>query len=251
MSRFAIILLLTLTVAAQTRVDQARVDRLLQRALVIDLHDDTTQMIVDEAYDLGQKHDFGQVDIPRMRTAHVGGLFLSIWTDTNLYTPTEAIRRTLIQIDGVRREIARHPADLELVTTADGILAARKRGHIAMLMGVEGGHAIDGDLSVLRTYAALGVRYLTLTHTNNTPWADSSAKPAAHNGLTDFGKEVVRELNRLGMMVDISHVSDKTFYDALEASSAPIIASHSSARALAGAPRNMTDDMLRAIGRKG
>src|SRR3954453_20817241 len=135
MNRFALCFFLTLTLAAQTRVDQARVDRLLQRAVVIDLHDDTTQMIVDEAYNLAQKHEFGQVDIPRMRTGHVNGLFLSIWTDTNLYTPTEAIRRTLVQIDGVRREIARHPADLELATTADGILAARKRGHIAMLMG--------------------------------------------------------------------------------------------------------------------
>ena len=179
------------------------------------------------------------------------GLFLSIWTDSDRYTPLEAIRRTLQQIDGVRREVARHPNDLEMATTAAEILAARKRGHIAILMGLEGGHAIDSDLSVLRSYAELGVRYLTLTHTNHTPWADSSAKPGEHNGLTDFGRQVVRELNRLGMMVDISHVSDKTFQDALEASAAPVIASHSSSRALASAPRNMTDDMLRALAKKG
>jgi len=227
------------------------VERLLQRAVVLDLHDDTTQMIVDEGYNLGEKHTYGQVDIPRMRTGHVSGMFLSIWTDSDRYTPTEAIRRTLVQIDAVRREVARHPADLELTATADEILAARKRGRIAILMGVEGGSAIDSDLSVLRAYAALGVRYLTLTHTNHTPWADSSAKPAAHNGLTDFGREVVRELNRLGMMVDISHVSDKTFHDALDASAAPVIASHSSSRELASAPRNMTDDMMRALAAKG
>jgi membrane dipeptidase len=201
---------------AQSRVDPARVDRLLQRAVVIDLHDDTTQMIVDEGYNLGERHDYGQVDIPRMRAGHVSGLFLSIWTDTGRYTPLEAIRRTLQQIDSVRREVARHPNDLEMATTAADILGARKRGHIAILMGLEGGHAIDSDLSVLRSYAELGVRYLTLTHTNHTPWADSSAKPGEHNGLTDFGRQVVRELNRLGMMVDISHVSDKTFQDALE-----------------------------------
>src|SRR5258708_1949229 len=124
---------------AQTKVDPARVDRLLQRAVVIDLHDDTTQMIVDEGYNLAEKHDFGQVDIPRMRTGHVGGLFLSIWTDSDRYTPTEAIRRTLQQIDAVRREVARHPADLEMAATSADILAARRRGHIAMLMGVEGG----------------------------------------------------------------------------------------------------------------
>ena len=197
-------------------MDPARVDRLLQRAVVIDLHDDTTQMIVDEGYNLGERHDYGQVDIPRMRAGHVSGLFLSIWTDTGRYTPLEAIRRTLQQIDSVRREVARHPNDLEMATTAADILGARKRGHIAILMGLEGGHAIDSDLSVLRSYAELGVRYLTLTHTNHTPWADSSAKPGEHNGLTDFGRQVVRELNRLGMMVDISHVSDKTFQDALE-----------------------------------
>jgi membrane dipeptidase len=251
MKNLALLLLLVYPAVAQTRVDPARVDRLLQRAAVIDLHDDTTQMILDEAYNLGEKHDYGQVDIPRMRSGHVSGLFLSIWTDSDRYTPGEAIRRTLQQIDAVRREIARHPGDLEMAATSADILAARKRGHIAILMGVEGGIAIDSDLAVLRSYAELGVRYLTLTHTNHTPWADSSSLAGTHNGLTDFGREVVREMNRLGMMVDISHVSDKTFLDALEASAAPVIASHSSCRALASAPRNMTDDMLRAIAKKG
>jgi len=251
MNRLALLILLGSTATAQTRVDPARVDRLLQRAVVIDLHDDTPQMIVDEGYNLGEKHDYGQVDIPRMRTGHVSGLFLSLWTDSDRYTPGESIRRTLQQIDGVRREIARHPGDLEMATTSAGILAARQRGHIAILMGVEGGHAIDSDLSVLRSYAELGVRYLTLTHTNHTPWADSASLAGAHNGLTDFGRQVVREMNRLGMMVDISHVSDKTFLDALETSSAPVIASHSSSRALANTPRNMTDDMLRALAKKG
>jgi membrane dipeptidase len=251
MHRLAFVLLLAYSATAQTKVDPARVERLLERAVVIDLHDDTTQMILDEGYNLGERHDYGQVDIPRMRAGRVAGLFLSLWTDSDRYTPTEAIRRTLQQIDAVRREIARHPGDLEMATTAAEILAARKRGHIAILMGLEGGHAIDSDLSVLRTYAELGVRYLTLTHTNHTPWADSSSLAGTHNGLTDFGRQVVREMNRLGMMVDISHVSDKTFLDALETSTAPLIASHSSSRTLASAPRNMTDDMLRALAAKG
>ncbi len=239
------------SVIAQTKVDPARVKRLLERATVLDLHDDTTQMIVDEGYNLAEKHDFGQVDIPRMRTGHVSGLFLSIWTDSDRYSPIQSIRRTLEQIDAVRRETARHPADLAMATTADEILAAKERGRIAILMGLEGGSAIDSDLAVLRTYFDLGVRYMTLTHTNHTPWADTSSKPPEHNGLTDFGRQVVREMNRLGMMVDISHVSDKTFYDALETSTAPIIASHSSCRSIANVPRNMTDDMLRAIAAKG
>ena len=248
-----LVLLLAIAVAAfgQTPVDAGRVSRLLQRAVIVDLHDDTTQMILDEGYNLAEKHDFGQVDIPRMRAGHISGVFLSIWTDPDRYTPTESVRRALEQIDAVRRETARHPADLELAATADDILAAHKRGHIAILMGVEGGQAIDSDLAILRTFFTLGARYMTLTHTNHTPWADTSSKPPEHNGLTDFGKQVVREMNRLGMMVDISHVSDKTFFDALETSSAPVIASHSSCRALASAPRNMTDDMLRALAAKG
>src|ERR1035437_4729419 len=143
MNRLALLILLGYTATAQTKIDPARVDRLLQRAVVIDLHDDTTQMIVDEGYNLGEKHDFGQVDIPRMRAGHVGGLFLSIWTDSDRYTPVEAIRRTLQQIEAWRGKIARPPGDLELPTSAADILAARKRGHIAMLMGVEGGHALD------------------------------------------------------------------------------------------------------------
>jgi len=251
MTRLAFGLLLALAAAAQTSVDSARVHRLLERAVVIDLHDDTTQMMVDEDYNLAERHGYGQVDIPRMRQGHVAGLFLSIWTDSARYTPAESIRRALDQIDVVRREVARHPADLALATTAEEILAARRRGRIAILMGVEGGHMIDSDLAVLRSYFELGVRYLTLTHTSHTPWADSSSLPPVHHGLTDLGRQVVREMNRLGMMVDISHVSDETFYDALATSTAPLIASHSSCREIANVPRNMTDDMLRALARKG
>ena len=250
-ARLAPLLLAACCAAAQTHIDPTRVERLLQRAVVLDLHDDTTQMMVDEGYDLTQHHDYGQVDVPRMRQGHVAGVFLSIWTDAIGYTPPESIRRALDQINAVRREVARHPAELALATTADQVMAARKRGQIAILMGVEGGHMIDSDLAVLRTYYDLGARYLTLTHTEHTPWADTASHPPAHHGLTDFGRQVVREMNRLGMMVDISHVSDKTFYDVLEASAAPVIASHSSSRALADVPRNMTDDMLRALAKNG
>jgi membrane dipeptidase len=245
--KLALVVVLVSCAAAQTKVDPGRVDRLMKRAVVLDLHDDTTQMIVDEGYDLAKRHDFGQVDIPRLREGHVAGVFLSIWTDALGYTPAESIRRALDQIDAVDRNVAQHPRDMVLAATADQVLAARKRGQVAILMGVEGGHMIDSDLAVLRTYYRLGVRYLTLTHTEHTPWADTASHPAAHNGLTDFGKQVVHEMNRLGMMVDIAHVSDKTFYDAVETSAAPVIASHSSCRELDNVPRNMTDDMLRAL----
>jgi membrane dipeptidase len=157
----------------------------------------------------------------------------------------------MTQIDAVREQVRNHPKDLMLATSAAEIREAHKQGKIAALMGVEGGHMINSNLGVLRSYAALGVRYMTLTHSGNDEWADSSTDKAAHNGLTDFGKDVVREMNRLGVMVDISHVSDKTFYDVLETSKAPPFASHSSCRAICDAPRNMTDQMMKDLAAKG
>ncbi len=249
--RALILLVLAVASAGAQTADSARVQRLLDRAIVLDLHDDTTQMILDEGYDLGQRHGYGQVDIPRMRRGRVSGIFLSIWTDSVRYTPLQSIKRALDEIDADRREIARHPADLVLATSADEILAAKKQGRIAMLMGVEGGHMIDSDLAILRTYYALGARYLTLTHSTPTPWAGSSGRRSEPDGLNDFGRQVVRELNRIGMMVDVSHVSDRTFYDTLAVSRAPVIASHSSCRTLGGAARDLTDDMLRALAKNG
>jgi membrane dipeptidase len=236
--------------AGQVKVDPARVERVLRQAVVLDLHCDTTQLLVDENYDLAQRHNYAQVDVPRMREGGVTGIFLSIYTPARL-EPREAMKQALIQIDAVRRETRRLAADLLPARTADEVAEAKRRGRIAVLMGVEGGHMIDSNLAILRTYFELGARYLTLTHSRNTPWADSSGDKPAHNGLTAFGREVVREMNRLGMMVDVSHVSDKTFYDVLETSSAPVIASHSSCRALSRHARNMTDDMLRALAKNG
>jgi membrane dipeptidase len=220
------------------------------RSIVIDTHDDTTQRLLDPSFDIGVRHADGNVDIPRMREGGLGALFFSIYIPGTITGP-EAVKRALDQIDAVRETVAKHPRDLLLARTADDVRRAHREDKIACLMGVEGGHMIADDLGVLRIYAALGVRYMTLTHMVNTDWADSSTDRPAHNGLTDFGKQVVREMNRLGVMVDISHVSDKTFYDALAVSQAPLIASHSSCRALCNAPRNMTDDMIRALAAKG
>ena len=219
-------------------------------SIVVDTHDDTTQRLVDEKFDLGHRDARGHIDIPRMKEGGMGAIFFSIWMPSSITGP-EAVKRALDQIDAVREQVRRHPDDLVLATTAEEVRRAYAQHKIAALMGMEGGHMIDNDLGILRMYAALGVRYLTLTHGSNTEWADSSTDKPAHNGLTDFGKDVVRELNRLGVLVDISHVSDKTFYDALEVSKAPMIASHSSCRALCDAPRNMTDDMIKALAAKG
>jgi membrane dipeptidase len=157
----------------------------------------------------------------------------------------------MLQIEKVREAVRTHATDLLLATSVADIRRAGSEGKIAALMGMEGGHLIDEDLALLRKYVALGVRYLTLTHSLNTTWADSSGDKPAHNGLSPFGRDVVRELNRLGVMVDISHVSDKTFYDTIAVTTAPLIASHSSCRAISNSPRNMTDDMLRALGKNG
>ncbi len=228
-----------------------RARQLHDRAIVIDTHADTPQrMLFEKGFDLAVRHTDGSIDIPRMREGGLDALFFSIWVPSDVTGPP-AVKRALDLIDRVREAVRTHPNDLVLATTAADIRTAAAQHKIAALMGMEGGHMIDDDLGLLRLYAALGVRYLTLTHFKNNNWADSSTDKPAHNGLTPFGKDVVRELNRLGVMVDISHVADKTFYDALETTSAPVIASHSSCRAISHHARNMTDDMLRALAKNG
>ncbi|HEY4817501.1 MAG TPA: dipeptidase [Candidatus Acidoferrum sp.] len=239
-------------VIAMPRTDDitARARKLHFASIVVDTHDDTTQRFLDGDFDLGTRSATGSIDIPRMKEGGLGAIFFSIWIPSKITGP-EAINHAIDQIDAVREQVRRHPQEIVLVTTAAEVREARKQGKIAALMGVEGGHMIASDLGVLRSYAALGVRYMTLTHSGNDEWADSSTDTAVHNGLTDFGKDVVREMNRLGVMVDISHVSDKTFYDALAVSKAPLIASHSSCRAICDAKRNMTDQMIKDLAAKG
>jgi membrane dipeptidase len=237
--------------AAVTADDiSARAKRLHFSSIVVDTHDDTTQRFLDGKFDIGARNATGSIDIPRMKEGGLGAIFFSIWIPSKVTGP-EAVNRAMTQIDAVREQVRNHPKDLLLATTAEEIREARKQGKIAALMGVEGGHMINSNLGVLRSYAALGVRYMTLTHSGNDEWADSSTDKPAHNGLTDFGKDVVREMNRLGVIVDISHVSDKTFYDVLETSKAPPFASHSSCRAICDAPRNMTDQMMKDLAAKG
>ena len=228
----------------------ARASKLHASAIVVDTHADTPQRLLFEKFDLGHRDARGHLDIPRMREGGLNAVFMSIWTPSKVNGP-KGVKRALDLIDAVREQVRLHPQDLALATTAEEVRRAHAQGKIAFLMGMEGGHMIDDDLGVLRMYAALGVRYLTLTHGSNTNWADSSTDDPKHNGLTAFGKSVVQELNRLGVLVDISHVSDKTFYDALETSRAPLMASHSSCRALCNHERNMSDDMIRALAKKG
>jgi membrane dipeptidase len=223
--------------------------------VVVDTHIDTPQRILIEKVDIGRRLPDGHIDIPRMRQGGLDALFFSVWIDSP-FAGGSAVKRTLQLIDVVERTVAAHPSDLALATSGRELERAVRAGKIAALMGIEGGHAIADDLAMLRLYRKLGVSYMTLTWANPTSWADSSGKEnrdkvEAPFGLSDFGREVVREMNRIGMIVDISHVSDKTFYDVLAVTTKPVIASHSSCRALADVPRNMTDDMIRALGKNG
>jgi membrane dipeptidase len=241
----------SLSSAQRTQTDAEKTaERVLQQAIIIDTHADTPQMMLEEGYDLAQVNSPYMVSIPKMRQGHLGAEFFSIWVDVT-WPKQDLIHRALDLMDVVNEQLARHSDVLGMATTADEIVRLHLQGKFAILMGVEGGHIIEDDLRVLDIYSRLGVRYMTLTHTANTGWADSSGDQPKWNGLTEFGKQVVERMNRLGMMVDISHVSDKTFYDALAVTKAPVIASHSSCRALCNVPRNMTDDMIRALAKNG
>jgi membrane dipeptidase len=225
-------------------------------ALVIDTHADTPQRFLDENYDLGDALKGGNFNLESARKGNLGAEFFSIWVEPALYKGHYA-RRTLELIDAVKQQVAKHPDQMMFVATPEGIEVAHREHKIAALMGIEGGHSIEDSLGLLRQYYALGVRYMTLTWSNSNGWADSSGDindasiPHTKEGLNEFGKDVVYEMNKLGMMVDISHVSDKTFFRTLVITRAPVIASHSSARALCDVPRNMTDDMLRAVANSG
>ncbi len=241
----------------QTRtITDAEVMRVHRSTLLIDTHNDVPSRTV-EGFDIGSHSGTGHTDIARLKEGGVGAQFFAVYVAASYVNGNRSANRTLQMIDTVRHDIiGRYPDDFVLATSAKEIEEAHRHGKIAALMGLEGGHAIEDSLRLLRDYYDLGVRYMTLTHSNTNNWADSSgdiddAKVKHHNGLTDFGKQVVREMNRLGMMVDISHVADKTFWDALETSKAPIFASHSSCRALTNHARNMTDDMIVALAKKG
>jgi membrane dipeptidase len=240
--------------AASSYASTTSAQAIHQSALIIDTHADTPQRFLDEHFDLAQNTSVadGHMDFGKINQGNLGAEFFSIWVEPEF--KGHYAKRTLELIDSVYQQAARHPDKMVMAFTADDIVKAHQEHKFAALMGIEGGHSIENDIRLLRDYYRLGVRYMTLTWSNTNEWADSSGdiqdpNVDHHNGLTDFGKDVVREMNRLGMIVDVSHVADSTFYQALLISRAPVIASHSSSRALTNHPRNMTDDMLRAVAR--
>jgi len=225
-------------------------------SIVIDTHADTPQRVADDNFDFADPLNGGDWNFESAQKGNLGAEFFSIWVDPEANKGHYA-RRTLVLIDAVKQQVAKHPDKMMFVATPAGIELAHREHKIAALMGIEGGHSIEDSIPLLRQFYALGVRYMTLTWSNSNGWADSSGDindtniPHTKEGLSELGKDVVYEMNRLGMMVDISHVSDRTFYRTLVISRAPVIASHSGARALCDVPRNMTDDMLRAIANSG
>ena len=256
-ARISAFCLTALLLCGQTRtVSEDEVQRVHKAALLIDTHNDVPWRVVD-GFDIGSKTGEWHTDLTRLRAGGLGAVFFSAYVSRSYVEGNRSAHRTLQLIDTIRRDIVgRYPAVFALAGSVREIEEARNAGKIAALIGIEGGHAIEDDLSLLRQYYALGVRYMTLTHTNTNGWADSSGDQTKagvkhHGGLSALGKQVVREMNRLGMMVDISHTSDATFNDALAVSTAPIIASHSSCRAVTNQPRNLSDAMLVALGKKG
>jgi membrane dipeptidase len=238
-------------------VVSAKARAIQDSAIVVDTHADTPQRFLDEGFDIGSTdpNDIGHVSLDKAKRGNLGAEFFSIWVEPQTNQGHYA-RHTFDLIDSVYEQAARHPDRMMMAFSVADIERAHKEHKLAALMGIEGGHSIENDMHLLRDYYRLGVRYMTLSWSNTNEWADSSGdiddpKVEHHNGLTDFGKQVVLEMNRVGMMVDISHVADKTFWDAIATTKAPVIASHSSARALVDAPRNMTDDMLRAVTKNG
>ncbi len=231
----------------------AKARQIHESALVVDTHADTPQRFLDENFDIGSTDpkDHGHLSLDKARAGNLGAEFFSIWVEPETNQGHYA-RHTLDLIDSVYEQAARHPDRMMMAFSTDDIERAHKQKKLAALMGIEGGHSIENDIHLLRDFYRLGVRYMTLSWSNTNEWADSSGdinnpKVEHHNGLTEGGKQIVLEMNRLGMLVDISHVADKTFYDTIAVTKAPVIASHSSARALTNHPRNMTDDMLRAV----
>jgi len=235
--------------------------RLYQGAIVVDTHNDLPTKILDEGYDPDVRHTpgigdgHGETDLPRLMESGLTAVFLSAWVDAPYarMAPGQAFQRALRCTDSIHAFVDRHPDRLRFATTAADVRRAKAEGKVAIFIGVEGGHAIENSLEKLRELHRRGVRYMTLTWNNGNDWAGSSIGEGNTRtaGLTDFGRQVVHEMNRLGVLVDVSHVSEATFYDAVAASAAPVIASHSSARALNDHPRNLTDDQLRAIARNG
>lgn len=229
-----------------------------ERALTVDTHVDTPFMLDQPGWDIGKENDprkrGGKVDFPRMKKGGLDAIFFAVFIGQAIRTPEghkKAKESALEQFEAIQKAIKKHPDLAELALNADDAAKIEKKGKRAIYIGIENGYPVGNDIELVKTFYDLGARYITLCHTRNNDICDSSTAEPEHNGLSEFGKKVVKEMNRLGMLVDVSHISDKSFYDVLEVSSVPVLASHSNARAVCDSPRNLTDDMLKKLAANG
>jgi membrane dipeptidase len=245
------LLLLLFALTSFAPAQQDRLPRLLEDILIFDAHIDTPRYFVDEGYKLADEHAYYELDLPRLRKGRVGAVLFGIYAQPQDYAPDQWLTRAIECLEALRREVSANGRDMEFAFSAADLERIHKSGKVAAMASLEGGHLIGDSLGVLRTFHRLGIRYMTLAHFKANNFSDSMTDTPVHNGLSPFGRELVREMNRLGMMVDVSHISDKAVLDAVEASQAPVIASHSSVKAIAPIPRNMPDEVIKAIARKG
>jgi membrane dipeptidase len=249
MIRLLLAVLVAVPLLSQSGED--RFDRIMRDVLIFDAHIDTPRYFVDEGYRLAEEHSYYELDLPRLRRGRGGAVLFGIYAQPEDYPPQLWLPRALECLDALHEEVRRNQTEIEFAFSAADVERIHRAGKVAALASLEGGHIINDSLAILRLYHKLGVRYLTLAHFKTNNWVDSMTDVAVHNGLSAFGKDLVREMNRLGMMVDVSHVSDKAVLDAVETSRAPVIASHSSVKAITPIPRNMPDEIIRAIAGKG
>lgn len=245
------VLLLLLLAGWNGQAQESRVDKLLRDILIVDSHIDTPRYFLDEGYRLADRHKYYELDMPRLKEGHVGGVFFGIYAQPTDFPPQLWLPRSLDVLDALHEEIRRNSQQMEMAYTSDDILRIHKSGKIAALASLEGGHLIADSIPVLRNFYRLGIRYMTLAHFSNNIFADSMTDQPKHNGLSAKGRELVTAMNRMGMIVDVSHISDKAVMDSVDASNAPVIASHSSVKAINPIPRNMPDEVIRKVASKG
>jgi len=242
--------ILTLLAAACFAQD-ARFDRLMKDILIFDAHIDTPRYFLDENYRLSERHTYYELDLPRLREGRVGAVLFGIFAQPQDMGPNQWLTRSLDVLDALHEEVKMNSKDVEFAYTSDDVLRIHKAGKVAALASLEGGHLISDSVRVMRDFYRLGIRYITLAHFKNSSYADSMTDDPAHNGISAKGRELIREMNRVGMIVDVSHISDKAVLDAVALSRSPVIASHSSVKAIAPIPRNMPDNVIQAVSAKG
>lgn len=251
MFRFSPLALLCTAPILLAQPNEQRFQRLMRDILIFDSHIDTPRLVIDEAYDFSKRHSYYELDIPRMREGKLGAVMFGVYVQPQDYPENTWVQRALDVTDAFHEEVRRNSKDMEVALTAADVERIHKSGKLAAMVSLEGGHIIMDSPALLRNFYRLGIRYMTLAHFRTNNWADSMTDTSRHNGIAPLGREIIREMNRLGMIVDVSHISDKAVLDAIEFSRAPVMASHSSVKAIAPIPRNMPDEIIKAVGKRG